>query len=894
MTSMLARGLRRLLSSAGRLLLSLRYRVEVRGLDEIRARGTSRVVFLPNHAALIDPAILMVRLDRGFHPRALGDEYQISRPVVRQIAGLYGVRSLPNMERQGLSVLEATRQALSATIEGVRAGESLLFYPSGRIRQQRLEEIRAASGTEVLVKSVPDARIVLVRQTGLWGSSFSLAFDGRMPSAVAMAWRGVKYLLLNGVFFMPRRHVLLEFVEPDDFPRAGSRMEINAYLEAFYNERAPRNTYVPYGFWERGGTRELPDPEIRRIAGDAAEVPEATRRIVFEELARLTGRDSVRLEDRLAQDLGLDSLASAELVLWIEHEFGFSGGTPESLVTVGDVVLAASGKGISAIESPLRPASAAWAAARGNGRLRIPGVGTITSAFLEQASRHPDRVLLADQTSGEVTNRRLVLGVMLLSPAIRQMPGQYVGIMLPASVGAGLFYLAALFAGKTPVMINWTTGPRNLAHALEVLGVERVITARALLAKLEGMGIDLSALSDRFVLAEDLRAGLTAAAKLSALVRSRLSWRSLEGVTPSHDAVVLFTSGSESLPKAVPLTHANILTNLADVLTAVRLEERDVLVGMLPPFHSFGIVVTTILPLCSGLRCVYHPNPTEAAVLARVVEAYGVTLLVGTPTFLNGIVRASKPGQLRSLRLAVTGAEKCPEPVYEALRRACEGSVILEGYGITECSPIVSATRVERPLPGSIGKPLDSVEWAVVNLETNTAAAPGQTGMLLVRGPSIFSGYLNYSGESPFVAWNGRSWYRTGDLVRADETGYLTFEGRLKRFVKLGGEMISLPAIEAVLLPRFASGQDEGPPIAVEALGPADSPEVVAFAVRPTSRDEVNRMIRDAGLSPLHYVRQVIQVDRIPVLGTGKTDYRGLKERYAKSQGRPSALSPEP
>jgi long-chain-fatty-acid--[acyl-carrier-protein] ligase len=857
--------------------------VEVRGLKEIRARGTARVIFLPSHLALIDPAILMVVLDRGFHPRALGDEYQISRPIIGPLARLFGARSLPNMERQGLSVMDATRQALAETIAGVRAGDSLLFYPSGRLRQQHLEEIRAASGTEVLVKAVPEARVVLVRQTGLWGSSFSMAFTGRMPNAVATAWRGLKRLLLNGVLFMPRRNVLIEFVEPADFPRQESRMVINRYLEEFYNARAPRNTYVPYGFWEKGGVRELLDPEVPRVAGDPSEAPEATRRIVLDKMSLLTGRANVQLTDKLAQDLGLDSLATAELVLWIEKEFGFSGGTPESLETVGDVVLAASGKGISAIESPLKVASAAWTSARGDRRIAIPDGATITEVFLDQASRRPGQVILADQTSGEVTFRRLVLALMLMVPSIRQLPGRYVGIMLPASVGAGLFYLATLFAGKTPVMINWTTGSRNLDHDLALLGVERVITAQALVSKLEAMGIDLSALSGRLVLAEDVRSRLTTTQKLSALVRSYVDWRALRGVVPTDTAVVLFTSGSEALPKAVPLTHTNILTNLRDVLAAVRLEERDVLIGMLPPFHSFGIVVTTILPLCSGMRTVYHPNPTEAAMLARVIAAYGVTLMVGTPTFLNGIVRAARPGQLASLRFAVTGAEKCPDSVYQALARACPGATILEGYGITECSPIVSTTRPERAVPGSIGKPLDSVEWVVTSLETHVPVRRGETGMLLVRGPSIFSGYLDYTGESPFVEWDGKTWYRTGDLVRANEGGWLFFEGRLKRFVKLGGEMISLPAIEAVLLPHFASDRDEGPPLAVDTVGPADSPEIAVFTVRPTSRDEVNRIVRDAGLSALYNVRQVIQVDSIPVLGTGKTDYRGLKERYVKT-----------
>jgi acyl-CoA synthetase (AMP-forming)/AMP-acid ligase II/1-acyl-sn-glycerol-3-phosphate acyltransferase/acyl carrier protein len=874
--------LRSLLSWIGRRLFALRYRIEIRGLDEIRRRGTSGVLFLPSHLALIDPAILMVYLDGGFKPRPLADEYQATRPVVGWLTRVFDARILPNMERSGLSVMDATRRALDATVQGLRSGECLLFYPSGRIRQQYREEIRAASGTEVLVKGVPDARIVLVRQTGLWGSSFSLAFDGRMPSAVAAAWRGAKAVLMNGVFFMPRRHVLIEFEEPTDFPRTESRMAINAYLEEFYNTRAPKNTYVPYGFWEHGGVREVPEPQLERMAGDPAEMPEGTRRIVLDELATLTGKSDVQLSDRLAQDLGLDSLAAAELVVWVEKEFGFSVGTPESLVTAGDVVLAASGKGVSAIDSELKPPSAAWLSA-GSPDRRAPAPGaTVNESFLARAASGPSNLILADQTSGEVSYRRLILGLLLMAPKIRALPGDYVGIMLPASVGAGLFYLAVLFAGKTPVMVNWTTGSRNLAHALDLLGVQHVITAKLLLAKLETMGIDVSGLAGRFVLVEDIRAGLTPLAKIVALVRSYVDWSSLRRVVPRDEAVVLFTSGSENLPKAVPLSHTNLITNVRDTLNAVRFDGGDVMIGMLPPFHSFGITATTVLPLLSGMRCVYHPNPMEAAVLARMIAAYRVTLLVGTPTFLHGIVRAARTEQLTSLRYAVTGAEKCSDTVYQALRTRCPEATVLEGYGITECSPIVSANRMELHVAGSIGLLLDSVEGAVVTLDTGEPVKTGETGMLLVRGPSIFSGYLNYEGESPFVDAIGKRWYRTGDLVRQDERGVIFFEGRLKRFVKLGGEMISLPAIESVLAPRFALETDEGPTLAIEAIGPSESPEIVLFTTRHIERETANATIREAGLSPLHNVRQVIRVTEIPVLGTGKTDYRGLKERYGK------------
>ena len=242
------------------------------------------------------------------------------------------------------------------------------------------------------------------------------------------------------------------------------------------------------------------------------------------------------LTDRLAQDLGLDSLASAELVIWIEKEFGFSVGTPESLSTVGDVVLAASGKGISAIESPLRSAELGLdGVAAATARFTVPAGATITEVFLAQASRRAGQVHPRGpgQRRGHVSAPRARPAADGARRSAR-LPGRYVGIMLPASVGAGLFYLAALFAGKTPVMINWTTGSRNLVHALDLLGVERVITAKALLAKLETMGIDLSALVGRFVLAEDLRAWFTTGQKMAALVRSYLDWGALRGHDPDR------------------------------------------------------------------------------------------------------------------------------------------------------------------------------------------------------------------------------------------------------------------------------------------------------------------------------------------------------------------------
>jgi long-chain-fatty-acid--[acyl-carrier-protein] ligase len=202
--------------------------------------------------------------------------------------------------------------------------------------------------------------------------------------------------------------------------------------------------------------------------------------------------------------------------------------------------------------------------------------------------------------------------------------------------------------------------------------------------------------------------------------------------------------------------------------------------------------------------------------------------------------------------------------------------VVLEGYGITECSPIVSANRPGRERRGTIGEPVGSLQTAVVDPETLQPVAHGDRGMLLVRGPSVFGGYLKHEGEPPFVEYQGRTWYRTGDLVRLDENDQLVFCGRLNRFVKLGGEMISLPAIESVLEQALSLPGEEGPTVAVEAT-PGEHPELVLFTTAAASREVVNRHLRDAGLSPLHNIRQIRQLESIPLLGSGKTDHRAIR-----------------
>ncbi|MBU4211773.1 MAG: AMP-binding protein [Kiritimatiellae bacterium] len=868
----------RIVSALVRGLLRLRYWIRVDGIKQIAAKGRGGILFLPNHPALIDPFIVWSELSRHFRLRMLAGKDPIDLPILRWAIPLLGARAIPDPLKYGEACRADVERVLADCVAGLKRGENLLLYPAGHIYRKGREDLCGNSAVEFMLRQIPELRVVLIRTQGLWGSRFSFAHYGRPPRVGRALWQGCLGLLANGIFFGPRRPVSIELIEPADLPRGVDRGMLNRYLEAFYNREVRPNTYVPYTIWERGGARPMPEPVSLAVEAAGESIPPATTEIVLKHLRDLSGKQSLAPEETLAGDIGLDSLARVELALWVEREFGFPAGE-DSMVTVADVLCAACGQLVAAGPLDLKSVPAGWFDAR-RVPVMLPEGRTLTEVFLAQARRGPNRVAVADQSSGVKTYRDMIAAILVLKPEIERLEGCYVGIMLPASAGAAILYFAALFAGKIPVMINWTLGVRTLVHALQLLDMRHILTARALVQKLEMQGNEFGAIEDRFLYLESWRKTFSRRRKLAAAFRSRTSWATLDTVRVPETAVVLFTSGSESLPKAVPLTHANLLINMRDCLSVIRFLASDRFLGILPPFHSFGINVTMAFPLCAGIPMVYHPAPTEGGLLAGLVKAYQVTVLAGTPTFLNGILHAASGNALATLRIVISGAEKCPAAVHAALAQKAPGAIIWEGYGITECSPVVSIN--DGHAPGTIGNVLPSLSHAIVHPETGRRVTAGQTGMLLLRGPSIFGGYLNYEGPSPFVELEGEPWYRTGDLVSEDADGVLTFAGRLKRFVKLGGEMISLPAIEEVLTRHFADATAEDSILAVEATPSETAPELVLFTMQPIAREAANQAIRKAGLSSLHNIRAVRVVETIPTLGTGKTDYRALKAMLAQ------------
>ncbi|MBW2187308.1 MAG: AMP-binding protein [Deltaproteobacteria bacterium] len=867
-------------------LLRLRYRIEIKGLDPIRKNGGDGILFLPNHPALIDPVIVNSVLQRSFQVRPLVTEGQVNHPILRYVMAKVRALIIPDLsqvthgEKGGRDVVHDALNEMSRSLEH---GDNLLVYPAGRIYRTAEESLRGSSAVDRLVKSAPNARVVLVRTTGLWGSQFSRA-RGNVPHFFAVLLRMLPLLVLNSLLFMPKRQVTVELVEAADFPREGGRQQINRYLELFYNESVQPAQHIPYRFWQGGAVENLPEPELVTFSGDASHVPLETRRLVEDKLRQLSGITTLTDELTLANDLGLDSLAVMELVGWLTAEFAVDIDNLEALQTVSDCLLAARGEGLGHVAKPLKPADAAWLADDWtNGELLQFDLGeNLATLILRQARAHKNRVIVADQNGGCRTWKKLMTGVLALRPAIKAIPESSVAIMLPASVAACLCWLTLVLCGKRPVMLNWTTGERNMAHALAQTGAKTVLTSSLLIDKLKGRGIQLDNVDASWFTLESFAANLSPWSKLVAATKGLIFWHFLSDSKINDTAAVLFTSGSESFPKSVALSHANILANMRDLTAVIPLRHQDRLLGMLPPFHSLGLSGTLVMPLCLGLKTVYYPNPTDGAVLAQHVENYQASVVIGTPTFLAGMAGAAQEKQLSSLRMIFTGAEKCPDSTYTLLAQRCKQATVCEGYGVTECSPLISVNHPNQPIPGTIGFVMPSMDYMLIHPETGKPVDSSGVGILLVRGPNVFSGYLEQDVDSPFVQHDGYDWYNTGDLVQLNEHGGLTFCGRLKRFVKMGGEMISLPAIEAVLLEGVARMErvelGDGPMLAVKAANPDSQPELVLFSAVEVTRQQVNEMIRGAGLSPLHNIRKVITIDSIPVLGTGKTDYRQLRE----------------
>ena len=492
-------------------------------------------------------------------------------------------------------------------------------------------------------------------------------------------------------------------------------------------------------------------------------------------------------------------------------------------------------------------------------------------AYLDRALQKGGRsVALTDGdgktfTYKDITRAAFALGGALAS---KTKPGEKVGLLLPTSAGALIALFALLSRGRIPAMLNFTAGIRNLRAATATGEVSKIVTAKRFveIAGIEKLIEELSETLEIIYL-EDVREAISWRDKALAVLGPMVP--SLLAVNPSHDelAVLLFTSGTEGQPKGVALSHQNIIANTEQISAHVELLPTDVFFNPLPTFHCYGLTAGALWPLLNGHPLVLHPSPLQTKIIPKRILETSSTVLFATDTFLSQYMRASADGAMSSLRIAVCGAER----VRDETRIAAEkrfGFEVLEGYGVTECSPVLAANQPGDIRGGTVGKALPGIETRLEPVEGLDNA-----GRLFVRGLNVMSGYIT-EDEPGVIKPPVDGWHDTGDVVAINEKGYISIRGRLKRFAKIGGEMVSLTVVEncasavwpdnlhtAAILPDPRRGEQ-----IVLVTDRKDAPRGLLLA-----------WAQSHGVAEIAVPKKIVSVDEIPVLGTGKIDFLKAK-----------------
>lgn len=500
--------------------------------------------------------------------------------------------------------------------------------------------------------------------------------------------------------------------------------------------------------------------------------------------------------------------------------------------------------------------------------------------FIKTAKKLGNKTAIIDRTTGNsVPFARALIAALILAKKFKKYKDGFIGVMIPTSAGCILTTIGLIMAGKVPVMINYSTGAAdNCEYAQNKCGFKTIITSRALMEKIG------CRLVPGMVFIEDIMAHISKKDKINAALKSKLptgilTKRVYKG-RMDDNVVILFTSGSEKDPKAVQLTHKNLDSNIKDIYVVLDLRDEDIVLANLPLFHVFGYNVNLWLPMLRGLTVATYANPLDYRKVVEVVREEKVTIMVGTPIFFTGYLRRSEPGDFESVRIAVAGADKTPDVLREGYLKK-HNLTLYEGYGCTETSPVVSLNMGENNRPGSIGKPFPSVKVRIADLESGDEVPTGKEGKILVKGDLIMKGYFDDLEETSLRIKDG--WYDTGDMGMMDEDGFLWHRGRLKRFVKIGGEMVSLVKVESVLQDILPDDVDC---CIVEVPDFLKGAKIVATVTKKIDeKDTFKKMAKE--LPPIAMPKQFMVIGDLPKMGSGKVNFRKATEMVK------SALSKE-
>ncbi|WP_287603686.1 AMP-binding protein [Thiothrix sp.] len=523
--------------------------------------------------------------------------------------------------------------------------------------------------------------------------------------------------------------------------------------------------------------------------------------------------------------------------------------------------------------------------------------------WLRSSKRMSFRMAAADVIGEPISHHRFMTAVFRFAALIGKLsPEQNIGLLLPTTAGGAIANMAVLSLGKTIVNLNYTASTESIQSAVQQAGLQRVYTSKRFLEKLKERGIDIAETLPNTPLTflEDLKAGipkhqlLTTLLMVMLLPTRLLQWLYVAKIDMDTTAAILFSSGSEGSPKGIELSHRNLAVNARQVADSLNTLENDVIMATLPTFHAFGLLASTLMPLSEGIPIVCHPDPTDTVNIAKGVARYEATLLFGTGTFLRLYAKNTRvhPLMFQSLRYVVAGAEKLA-PEIRRLFLDKFGKKLLEGYGATETSPVASINLPDQldtrywkvqaaNREGTVGLPVPGTSFRIVDPDTLEILPTGADGLILIGGPQVMKGYLNAPEKTAqaIAEIDGQRWYKTGDKGHVDEDGFLTIVDRYSRFAKLGGEMVSLTAVEQQV--RQILGDAELELVAVNLPDDKKGEKIVLLMAGVHDEAAVKRQLLDAGMNPLAIPSTIRSLAEIPKLGSGKTDF-GSARKVAES-----------
>ncbi len=849
---------------------------------------------LPSHVALVDPVIISAFLwkKKWLSPVVTEDYYKV--PVLKWIFKSIWAISIPDLTWDKAKTLDT--DAIMWNITNALANwRNILLYPQWALARQWFQSIVGKKTAFYAAKQLPkDTKILTVNIRWLRWSRSSRAWTWKSPSLTLFALKGLLFTIFNLIFFVPKRKVEVEIHDSTALLQKVSKKWVDAFnqeLEKIYNVKGEEKLNYLTGLFWYNTTKNKKEPDViqwsikdlkRTAFSWNADIPEDVLKKITAVVKKIKPEYSwkISLDTNLVLDCFFDSLDMAELKSSVQSMFADSSNPPLlDLKTLWDVAMMAIWK--SATNEELKPCN--WIATKDSkivyAHLKhlIAEDSTVLSLMKESLKNNRNYSFCYDSIFWVQSRNDFLIKAYLIADLLKTIPGKRIAIMLPSLSATSLLVVGCYLANKIPVMLNWTQSEEAFRHCIKSQDVRAILTAKSFFQKIQTPWLK----KYEMTFFEDMLKTISLRQKLTAVIKAK---RFKLPKKISNIAVVLFTSWSEALPKTVELTHENVLHDILWTAGLVWLKMNDVDICFLPPFHSFGFILWIAIPLITGVRVVFTPDPNDSKTIANLVEHTKATLLASTPTFLNWVVQIAKDTQLKSLRFAVVWAERCPKDLFTKFSKKSPNATIIEWYWITECSPIIAVNPLKRNAKikrWTVWLPILWESVKILDIDTNEELPAKKEWMIYVRWLNMFGWYIDKNLESPFVEIDWKQWYKTWDLWFLDNDGYLTISGRLKRFVKIAWEMISLPAIETVLSRKWKH-PDWTECLAIESEEDDWKVTLTLFTTENLDLKEINSYLHEQWVTNLVSIDEIIKLKEIPMLWTWKVDHVQLKKLLAE------------